>query len=115
MANPGANYSAEGSAGILNIILKKGTKTESLRLNSNLGTNDKYAFSATFAKGFKRWTHLVEVNLRQNVRNNYQNLYRENPSAFGFSQITQPRTKLTVITINRFAYIPCIVLVRNVR
>ena len=94
MANPGANYSAEGSAGILNIILKKGTKTESLRLNSNLGTNDKYALSATFAKGFKRWTHLVEVNLRQNVRNNYQNLYRENPSAFGFSQITQTTNEI---------------------
>ena len=94
MANPGANYSAEGSAGILNIILKKGTKTESLRLNSNLGTNDKYAFSATFAKGFKRWTHLVEVNLRQNVRNNYQSLYRENPSAFGFSQITQTTNEI---------------------
>ena len=94
MANPGANYSAEGSAGILNIILKKGTKTESLRLNSNLGTNDKYALSATFAKGFKRWTHLVEVNLRQNVRNNYQSLYRENPSAFGFSQITQTTNEI---------------------
>ena len=94
ISNPGAKYSAEGSAGILNIILKKGTKTESFRINSNVGTNDKYALSATYAKGFKRWTHLVDFNLRQNIRNNYQFLYRENTSAFGYSQITQTTNEI---------------------
>ena len=89
LSNPGAKYSAEGSGGILNIVLKKGTKSESLRINSNVGTNDKYALSATYAKGVKKWTHLVDLNLRQNTRDNYQFLYRENPSRFGYSQVTQ--------------------------
>ena len=89
LSNPGAKYSAEGSGGILNIVLKKGTKSESLRINSNVGTNDKYALSATYAKGVKKWTHLIDLNLRQNTRDNYQFLYRENPSRFGYSQVTQ--------------------------
>ncbi len=89
LSNPGAKYSAEGSAGILNIVLKKGSKSETLRINSNVGTNDKYALSATYAKGVKKWTHLIDLNLRQNTKDNYQFLYRENPSRFGYSQVTQ--------------------------
>ena len=94
ISNPGAKYSAEGSSGILNIILKKGSKTESFRSNINLGTLDKYDLSLSYAKGFKRWTHLVDVNVRQNIRRNYQFLYRENQSLYGLSQITQTTNEI---------------------
>ena len=87
---PGANFSSEGSSGILNIILKKGGNSpSSFKLNSNFGSRDKYSVTTSFAKNNKKVSQFIDYNFRKTIRNDYQKLFRENPSSNGLSKINQ--------------------------
>lgn len=86
---PGAKYPAEGSSGILNIILKKGRDQDQIQGNVNLGTSQQVNASAGYAIARKKWTHGWDYSYRQSIRNNYQLFYRENASQFGLAQINQ--------------------------
>jgi len=90
ISTPGANFSSEGSSGILNIILKKGNNLpSSYKLNSNFGTRDKYSITASFAKNNQKRTQFIDYNFRKTRRNDFQKLYRENPSYSGLAKINQ--------------------------
>ncbi len=59
MTNPGAQYSSEGSGGIINLVMKKNRKPGgSGVINGNVGTGGRYngSFSGSYRKGKTTWS-----------------------------------------------------------
>ncbi len=59
MNNPGAQYSSEGSGGIINLVMKKNRKPGgSGVINGNVGTDGRYngSFSGSYRKGKTTWS-----------------------------------------------------------
>jgi len=85
ITNPSAKYEAEGSSGIVNIVLKRNKlKGFSGLINANGGTYDSYGGNAVLSYN----KHKVTVNLTGNVRQRTRpqfvesNRYTELPSGF---------------------------------
>ncbi|WP_443749828.1 TonB-dependent receptor domain-containing protein [Asticcacaulis solisilvae] len=59
MTNPGAQYSSEGSGGIINLVMKKNRKPGgSGVINANIGSDGRYngAFSGSYRQGKTTWS-----------------------------------------------------------
>lgn len=64
MTNPGAQYSSEGSGGIINLVMKKNRKPGgSGVINANIGSGGRYngAFSGSYRKGKTTWSGGLNV------------------------------------------------------
>ena len=72
ITSPSARYDAEGTAGIINIILKK-NKLEGLNgsVQASVGTNDKYSGSGNIAYRNKHLNAYLNYSYRYNRRYSY--------------------------------------------
>lgn len=65
ITNPSARYDAEGTGGIINIILKRGTKQGfNASLSVDIGTPDFYAFNTNLNYKTKKWNFFVNPYIR---------------------------------------------------
>lgn len=78
ISNPSAKYNPEGSAGIINLILKKNTKKgNNASLMLGVGTNDKYNAAATWGIMRKKINFFGNYGFRYDERYNRSTLDRE--------------------------------------
>ncbi|SDK19834.1 Outer membrane receptor proteins, mostly Fe transport [Catalinimonas alkaloidigena] len=69
ITNPSARYDASGTAGIINIVLKKQTRTGlNGNVQVNVGTNDKYNAGVNLNYGFKRLKVFTGYDFRRESR-----------------------------------------------
>ena len=83
ITNPSVKYSAEGGAGIINIILKKGA-SDGLNgmINSMVGTKNKYSADASINLNKEKASYSFGIDWRDYTKvafnNYYRTLYNEN-------------------------------------
>ncbi|AFL96717.1 outer membrane receptor protein [Ornithobacterium rhinotracheale DSM 15997] len=65
ITNPSARYDAEGTAGIINIIMKKGSNIGfNANFNTTLGIPEQESFSANMNFKTKKWNFFINPNIR---------------------------------------------------
>ena len=79
ITNPNAKYEAEGSAGIINIVLKKNLETGyNGNLSMNVGTKDKYNGSFNLNLKNKKFNITTNYSYRLFNMNAYGSMFRQN-------------------------------------
>ena len=85
ITNPSAKYEAEGSSGIVNIVLKRNKlKGFSGLINANGGTYDSYGGNAVLSYNKKKVTVNLTGNVRQRTRPEFEESIRTTELARGF-------------------------------
>lgn len=90
ITNPNAKYEAEGSAGIINIVLKKNLQTGyNGNLSMNVGTKDKYNGSFNLNLKNKKFNITSNYSYRLFNMNAYGSMFRQNENTSASSLLDQ--------------------------
>lgn len=77
ITNPSVKYSAEGGAGIINIILKKGIDGSFNGMaNTSLGTRNKFASDATFNLNKEKTSYSFSFDWKDQTKTAFNNYFR---------------------------------------
>jgi outer membrane receptor protein involved in Fe transport len=78
ITNPSAKYDAEGTAGIINIIMKKNSMpgTNGI-MNASIGSGNKYSGDFLFNFRKNKINYFVGANYRDNTSKSFNELYKE--------------------------------------
>ncbi len=78
ITNPSVKYSAEGGAGIINIILKKGIESGfNGIINGAIGSKNKYSGDANFNLNKKKVSYSFGFDWRDNTKTAFNNYFRD--------------------------------------
>jgi len=94
ITNPSVKYSAEGGAGIINIILKKGIESGLNGIvNASIGSRSKYSGDANFNLNKKKISYSLGFDWRDFTKVAYNNYYRTlyNEDNTHYAQMLQDR------------------------